>query len=181
MQEIWKDITGYEGLYKVSSYGRIKSLIDHYGNERVLILKNIVNDRGYLRVNLYKLGKIKTLKVHRIVAIEFIPNPDKKKQVNHIDGIKINNYISNLEWNTGHENIKHSWKIGLRKPLVFTDLHRQRIGIAKSKQVINYLNGEVYESIRQASLAYSISAPYLSRMLNGKCKNYTSLKYKTNF
>lgn len=105
MQEILKDIVGYEGLYKVSNLGYVKG--------KKGILKPYINLRGYYSVCLVKHNKPKTYRLHRIVAQAFIPNPDNKPQVNHIDGDKSNNKAENLEWCTQSENMKHAFRIGL--------------------------------------------------------------------
>lgn len=121
--EIWVDVKGYEGCYEVSSYGNVRSL------ERVVVKKNgvaqhvkrkilkpIKNEFGYLRVNLYKEDfKMKCTRVHRLVAMSFIPNPENKKTVNHNDGYKQNNRIENLEWATCSENCIHAYATGLSK------------------------------------------------------------------
>lgn len=100
MNEIWKDIDGYEGLYQVSNLGRVKS------SKHDIILKTYSN-RGYHQVQLSK-NNIKSNKtIHRLVAQAFIPNPDNKPQVNHIDEDKTNNKVSNLEWVTAKENSNH--------------------------------------------------------------------------
>lgn len=126
--EIWKDITGYEGLYQVSSLGRIKSLtrFNEYYNaihkiktkriQKEKILNYSKNNRGYLQVCLTKNGKSKTYIVHRLVAKAFLSNSKSKEQVNHIDGNKENNSIDNLEWVTSSENNKHAFITGLNKP-----------------------------------------------------------------
>ena len=118
--EVWKDIEGYEGLYQVSTCGNIKSLAKprKNGNGRSYIqkeklLKQSFTSTGYKKVELYKDGKRKSFKVHRLVAIAFIPNPDNKPEVNHIDGNKINNNIDNLEWVTSSENSIHAYETGL--------------------------------------------------------------------
>lgn len=117
--EIWKDIEGYEGLYQVSTYGNIKSLPKVRRNgtgtyiQKEKLLKPSNTSTGYKKVELCKDGKRKSFKVHRLVAIAFIPNPDNKPEVNHIDGNKINNNIDNLEWVTSSENSVHAYETGL--------------------------------------------------------------------
>ena len=115
MEEIWKDIKGYEGLYQVSNLGRVKSLartiykVD--GTTQTFkdkIRSATFNGRGYLQVGLSKEGSYTTFKVHRLVANTFIPNPYNKTQVNHIDGNKDNNHRSNLEWCNHKYNMKHA-------------------------------------------------------------------------
>ncbi len=109
--EIWRDVVGYEGYYKVSNFGRVKSF--HKGKSK--ILKFGVSPFGYLRVVLCKDFKKKNRPIHILVAQAFIPNPDNKRQINHIDGDKTNNHVSNLEWATPAENIHHAFAMGLRK------------------------------------------------------------------
>lgn len=105
MQEIWKNIIGYEGRYMISSFGRVKSILCN--KEKILSLKDI---RGYKNTCLWSKEKNrKTIQVHRLVAIHFIPNPLNKPQVNHINHIKDDNRIENLEWVTNSENVKHSY------------------------------------------------------------------------
>jgi len=117
MEEIWKDVSGYEGLYQVGSSGKIKSLITKglIGKNKTdtteRLMTPAVNDKGYLRISIINSdSKRKSHRVHRLVAIEFIPNPDSKKEVNHINGIKTDNRIENLEWCTLSENTKHYHK-----------------------------------------------------------------------
>ena len=98
--ETWKSVVGYEGLYEVSDLGRVKSL--WYGREK--ILKPQKDGWGYPHVILCKDGKKKTLKVHRLVAEAFIPNPNNLATVNHKDEVKTNNIVSNLEWMSQQDN-----------------------------------------------------------------------------
>ena len=111
MKEEWKPIKGYEGLYEVSNMGRVKSL--HYGKERIMSAPN--GSSGYRRVNLSKQTTRKIKRVHRLVAEAFIPNPMNLPVVNHLDGDKHNNCVSNLEWCTNKENTNHAIKTGLMK------------------------------------------------------------------
>ena len=116
-EEIWRDIDGYEEVYRVSNFGRIKSLSRMIFNgkgyylSKEKILKGSKNEKGYLQVEL--LGK--PMLIHRIVATMFIDNPYNKPQVNHIDGDKTNNHVLNLEWCDNSENQIHAYKLGLSK------------------------------------------------------------------
>ena len=123
--EIWKDIEGFEGLYKVSNEGNVKSFdrIVKYKDGRSRfqkgrILKQYVFENFYPRVNLVRNGKSFPFLTHRLVAIAFIPNPENKPEVNHIDGVKTHNYPENLVWNTGSENMRHAQSTGLN------DIHK---------------------------------------------------------
>lgn len=109
MLEKFRDIQGYEGLYQVSTWGRVYNIL---ANKMV---HTEVTKKGYLRVDLFKNGARKHHKVHRLVAEAFIPNPAKKPQVNHINGVKTDNFVENLEWCTNRENVVHAYKNGLNK------------------------------------------------------------------
>ena len=106
-EEIWCPIKGYEGLYEVSDKGRVKSL--KFGKER--ILKLIRDQNGYLLINLYKNGEMKTYRIHSIVAKTFIPNPDNLPEVNHKDEDKTNNSVINLEWCDQKYNCNYGTRI----------------------------------------------------------------------
>ena len=101
--EIWKDIKGYEGKYKISSYGRVKSL--HYGRVRILKLRK--DKDGYYNIDLHISNDVKTFKVHRLVATHFIDNPNNLPQINHKDENKSNNKVNNLEWCSREYNMNY--------------------------------------------------------------------------
>jgi hypothetical protein len=105
--EKWKDIDGYEGKYQISNYARARNI--QTGN----ILKTVKGKTGYKVLSVYN-GKHKTFKLHRLIALAFIPNPDNKPCINHKDGDKLNNSIENLEWVTHSENNKHAFDNGLK-------------------------------------------------------------------
>ena len=120
--EIWKPVVGYEGLYEVSSYGRVRSLDRIDSNNHPLkgvILKPYISNSGYLLVGLYKQQKRDRKLLHRLVAEAFIPNPDNKPEIDHINTIKIDNTVflnedgsinyekTNLRWTTRKENINN--------------------------------------------------------------------------
>jgi hypothetical protein len=113
MDKIWKKIPGYS-LYEISNYGEIKTFNwKNMGKEK--IMKPALDGCGYLRTMLKRDsdGKVHTVKVHRLVALAFLDNPDNKPHVNHLNGIRNDNRVINLEWTTPSENSKHSFKIGL--------------------------------------------------------------------
>ena len=121
--EEWRDVQGYEGLYLISNLGQVQSLGRVRSQRNVYteitrvytgkILSQRIGKAGYQYVNLYSLDKRTTKKIHRLVAEAFLENPENKPQVNHIDGNKLNNTVTNLEWNTSKENIVHGYNIGL--------------------------------------------------------------------
>lgn len=141
-EEIWKSIKGYEGLYEVSSFGRIKSLskIRRGGRYnapmvyRERILKPNKNGQGYFKVSLCKNGSVKTGVVHKLVAVAF--HGASCLEVNHIDGIKTNNDADNLEYVTSSENHFHAYKNGLM------DRKGERHHLHK-------LNGDAIKNIRE--------------------------------
>lgn len=112
MIEIWKDIKGFENIYQISNYGRIKS---YKKNKEGKILKNTNKKGDYLSVILQYKDNIKYTRIHRLVALAFIPNPNNYNEINHIDGNKQNNHVENLEWCTHKQNFEHAKKIGLWK------------------------------------------------------------------
>ena len=113
--EIWKDIPGFEGRYQASDQGRIQSIQDNHGNYREQLRSTWVSTKGYEYVQLFIKDKRHNVSVHHAVATAFIPNPDQKATVNHVDGNKLNNCASNLEWATYSENLKHAHASGLKK------------------------------------------------------------------
>ena len=182
MEEIWKDIKGYEGLYQVSNLGRVKSLdkiivtIDRKNRcQKGKILKLQISKYGYNVITLWNNNISKQFKVHRLVAIAFIPNPNNLPQINHIDEDKLNNKIDNLEWCTALENNHHS-NIAKRRHLAGTE--------ASKKPVSQYeINGTLvanYESASEASR--KIGKPQgrssICKCCNGQLNTYNGYIWK---
>lgn len=176
MEEEWRDIKGYEGLYQISSKGQVKSLArpckgfgDYYAKERI---KKISRDGvGYCRVALSKNGKKKHILVHRLVAKAFIPNPDNLPEVNHKDENKENNYVDNLEWCTP----KYNSNYGNRNEKL-REINRRYF---KAVYQIDKNTGEIiklWECIREASRKLSIRDHLISRVCKGR--NETAGGYK---
>lgn len=172
--EKWKRAPGYEEFYEVSNRGRIRSLSREKSNGtgyHVIegkILRNTLSRGGYLRASFSVDGVITKRTVHRLVALAFIPNPNKLPFVNHKDGNKLNNNDWNLEWVTRLENSQHAAKMGL---------YRSGKTNPKSKPVCDLSTGVFYETAAQAAQALGISYSYMRSMLNGNDKNKTNLRY----
>lgn len=107
-------IKGYEGFYKIDEVGSIYSMPRNGTKNKITKIKSGTNGVGYQVCILQRNGEIKAFSVHRLVALAFIPNPLSKPCVNHIDGDKTNNSVSNLEWVTRSENEKHAHATGLK-------------------------------------------------------------------
>ena len=122
MKEIWKDIKGYDGIYQISDRGRVKSVyrVTKYvtgrtRTEKERVLKQEVNLHGYCTLRLCKNSEYKRFFIHRLIANAFIPNPKNKSSINHINSIRDDNEIDNLEWVTHSENCIHGHKYGNMK------------------------------------------------------------------
>lgn len=162
---IWKTIEGTNGEYQVSDTGLVKT------TKTGRILRPAVDARGYERICLFKMDRDRRYKVHRLVAMAFIPNPDSFPQVNHKDGNKRNNHVSNLEWITNEENMHHAKEHGLR-------VGHELFCESKKKRVIatNIVSGEriVFDSILAARKA--IGTCHVQEVLKGirqQAKGYT--------
>ena len=118
MNEIWKDIKGFEGAYMISNTGKVLSIPRIGTQHRNPTLRALsLNRDGYVKVRLIFKGKDETHRVHRLVAEAFIPNHDGKETINHIDGNKENNCVDNLEWADRHQQMEHAYKNNLKKPM----------------------------------------------------------------
>ena len=121
MEEVWKPIDGTDGKYEVSNFGRVRTNGKRPG---LLTLTKQPSGYRYAMIALSN-GKQRNCRVHRLVAQYFLPNPDNMNEVNHKDGNKDNNHVSNLEWCTRSNNVKHSFDTGLKQPHRWTDEEKQ--------------------------------------------------------
>jgi len=169
-KEEWADIPGYENIYKVSSLGRVVAYAKSWNSGRWIIrshpekeIKLNQDRKGYFVVGLRKDGVQKMWKVHRLVAISFIPNPENKPQVNHKDANKRNNCVDNLEWATNSENMQHAHdnglmnlKIGERHPMA--KLNEADISIIRTSSL----------STKELSKSFNVSVSTIKAIKGGK-------------
>ena len=163
--ELWKDIPNTNGEYRISSNGKIVT------TKTGRVHKVTIDERGYERVRLFKVNRKRMFKVHRLVAITFIPNPYNKEQVNHKDGNKRNNCVDNLEWVTNLENMRHSRQNGLH------DGHKRFCEAHKKPVIATHIqSGEeiVFDSIMAAR--NTIGTSHVQEVIKGlryEAKGYT--------
>lgn len=163
--ETFIDIEGFNGAYKISQSGRVLSLRKF---KPPIFLKH-QNNHGYRSVSLHDPeGKNVTRFVHVLIGRAFIPNPFNKNQINHINGIKSDNRIDNLEWCTQFENMRHAREMGLINHDHF------------KKQVINTKTGEIFNSITEAAQSIDMQPVCLGKKLNGLRINKTDFIYLRN-
>lgn len=147
-QEKWLPVHGYEDKFEVSNFGRMRSVqrvVDFGPNKRTVtprILRQLADRDGY-RI-------VQNIKVHRAVAVAFIPNPENKPQVNHIDGDKANNRVDNLEWVTQSENMRHASETGLFK----------HVSVIRD-------DGVMYHTVTEAAKENHVSVSCVSAVIHG--------------
>jgi hypothetical protein len=163
--ENWKDINGYEGYYQISNFGKIKSLPRVLKNriKKETILKPSINNHGYVACGLTINKKYKRFLIHRLVAEAFIENTQDKPFINHINGIKDDNRIENLEWVTHSENVKHAYDIGIKKSKNGKNHYAAKI-------VLNLENGIFYDTLKEAAFYNNINYATLKSALFFKTK-----------
>lgn len=188
--EIWKDIKGFEGMYQISNLGRVKSLDravkqrnDSFQIKKGLLIKQTKNHKGYPLTCIRKDNKTYAKSTHRLVAETFMPNPDNKEQINHIDGIKTNNHVDNLEWMTGKENIKHAIDNGLMTFCPKRAKHASDIAREKNKKEVDRydMNGnyiDTFNSLLEAEKETNVGHKGISENLRGRQKSAGGFVWK---
>ena len=161
--EIWKTAKGHSN-YLVSDHGRVKKK----STGKILVCTD--DSRGYPAVTLIDSDGQHTKTVHRLVAETFIPNVLNKRTVNHMDGNKRNNHISNLEWNTSSENLKHAYAIGLKKRPDNSGSPKRRVMIIET--------GEIFNSIGECARAINGDQSHICNCLSGRYKTHKGYHFK---
>ena len=167
----WLTVKGYEGLYEVSDAGQVRSVTRkclHKNGKVTLNVGKVLaqspnKNTRYMMCGLWRNNKAKYYLVHRLVAEAFIPNPDNLAEVNHIDGNRQNNHLSNLEWVTRKGNIRHAIDTGLRK---YQNRYTEDTFVSMLQEVIQ---GTSYQSLSQK---YDYKVPFLSTKLRKIAKKY---------
>ena len=177
--EVWKDVAGYEGLLQVSNLGRVKTL-DHYvRHKKAEHLKRIkerihtvqIGNSGYKYFMFCYNGQSKHLQIHRLVATAFIPNPENKPQVNHINADKLDNRVENLEWCTPSENMQHAYK----NRLIPLDKVGKKGALNNSARPVDSysLDGQFlkhFDTMKEAANEYNIPLSGVCNCCNGYSK-----------
>lgn len=166
MEEVWKDVVGYEGLYQVSNEGRVKSLV-RKGKRQEVILKQHDNGHGYLIVSLTRNSTKKSYKVHRLVAQAFIPNPQNLRCVDHISTIRTENHVDNIRW------VSHSGNSA-------NPITKERVTAAIIKRVSKKINQydlegnliKTWDTAVQAAKTLGICDVPIRKCCHGKEKTY---------
>lgn len=166
IKEIWKDIPKYEGIYQASNMGRIKSLkrkTKNHSCDKDKILKPIITGYGYYRVGLVKNKKLKLLHIHKLVLAAFYGK--KNKQGNHLNGIKTDNRLCNLEYCTQSENQLHAWRTGLQKK-------------GNQRKIICNETGEIFKSLKTAADKLNTTNQNICHMLKKRRKTAKGFTFR---
>lgn len=175
MSEEWRPVVGYEGLYEVSNDGKVRSItrdrecgitgVHHYEGRELSLSHDAY---GYLQCALCDSGRIKKAKVHRLVASAFIPKVDGKNHVNHLNGVKDDNRVENLEWCDIAENNRHAYATGLSHGVPRdATLRGAEKSAQKRRRAVIRSDGQRFESAAAASRALGVSSCMVAKTIRG--------------
>lgn len=169
MKEIYKDIKNFEDIYQVSNKGNVRN------KKTGLVRKPTDDTHGYLQVKLSSGSKNRTAKIHRLVAETFIENPENKRTVNHINGIKYDNRVENLEWCTDQENILHAYQNNLNSPIKISKYDEETI-----INICKYLETcDINELTKDIATKFNVNRHLVEGIMNGT--RFTSISKDYNF
>ncbi|NFH81771.1 hypothetical protein FDA09_16805 [Clostridium botulinum] len=172
MREVWKDIKGYEELYQVSNLGRVKNI------KRNKILKPLKRKGGYVNVNLYNRNlKMKSITIHKIVALTFIANPNNYPCINHKDENKENNNVNNLEWCTAAYNNSYGSRL-IRTSKTMKETLNKRPELIKKRPVICITTGEKFDSAKSAAKKYHLFPNNITMVCKGNIYQIKGYRFK---
>jgi len=178
MGEVWKDIEGYDGYYKVSNEGNVKSLdrivLGNRGSKCRRVgrpMKLRVEKNGYVRVALSSDGKNIKFSVHRLVGIAFLDNKKGLPEINHIDGNKENNNVENLEWCSSRDNQLHAFASGLQRKRLGSELHQTKITEDNVRDIRNMWGSGKHKQYEIAK-KYNLHPQYVSLVIHRKRWGY---------
>lgn len=171
-QEEWRDVVGYEGLYKISNKGNVRSKNKQLNPTKL--------STGYLQVALYKNGEHKKFGVHRLVALSFIDNPCDFPEVNHKDGNKANNDVDNLEWCTRKQNARHAWNNGLynKEKLLEAGKIGAKVASERMAKPVIRNDGVIFRSIAEAGRKSGTYGQNICKQLHGSIKSTGGYTFK---
>ena len=176
LKKEWKEIKGYEGRYIISNYGEIISLPRYKQNNSKLqyvepkeIARYVNSKNGYVYVQLWNNATYKNIRLHKLVAQNFIPNKDNKLQINHIDGNKQNNRVDNLEWANDKEQMKHC-----KEKLGWNPHHTTN----RKRRKVMRSDGKTYNSIKEAGKENNLFPSNIVMCCQGKCESIGGYKWE---
>lgn len=169
--EQWKSIVWYEWIYEVSSVWRIKSI--RFWNQRIM---NSLKSSNYLHIKLYKDKIWINFNIHRLIAEHFIPNPENKEQVNHINGIKNDNRVENLEWCSRSENMIHSYRVLLRtwsmEWKLWKNNHKSKSVIQLSKELETIKKWDSISDVKRELWIWTTSISHCCKWIRGSAGGF---------
>ena len=171
MQEIWKEIEGYDGFYQVSNLGDVKSIGGQIGNaiRKPRVLKQSLTIDGYPKVRLQRGNEDRTVTVHRLVAMYFVPNPNNEETVNHIDGNKMNNVFSNLEWTDRSGQMHHAYKLNLKSARVGSSNSNAKLTPKEVRYIRdNYIKGNREYGSSALGRKFGVTHRVITLIANGE-------------
>ena len=172
--KVWKPVKGYEEYYEVSTDGEIRTIERHivfptYSYlKKQKLLKQFVDGRGYMHVKLYDgKGKPKSMTTHKVVAITFLENPENLPEINHKDANKLNNCLSNLEWMSRGDNIKHAYKH--RDPKTYKGSGNKLAKLTEEQVIEIRKERELYKTTyEQLAKKYNVGITLIGYIVNRK-------------